>query len=113
MHQLGEGVFALLPAGAENAGQYLMRAGTVGRTIASPGFASHRHQPDGPLGEVIGGMQARTAQKREQMGLLMAQVFGQSLVVRAAKVSIQQAVQLDFQAPSATAKPCGETSPCW
>jgi hypothetical protein len=45
--------------------------------------------------------------------LLMAQVFGQSLVVRAAKVSIQQAVQLDFQAPSATAKPCGETSPCW
>src|ERR1035438_9543431 len=100
MHQLGEGVFALLPAGAENAGQYLMRAGTVGRTIASPGFASHRHQPDGPLGEVIGGMQARTAQKREQMGLLMAQVFGQSLVVRAAKVSIQQAVQLDFQAPT-------------
>src|ERR1022692_4627945 len=100
MHQLGEGVFALLPAGAENAGQYLMRAGTVGRTIASPGFASHRHQPDGPLGEVIGGMQARTAQKREQMGLLMAQVFGQSLVVRAAKVSIQQAIQVDFQAPS-------------
>ena len=29
MHQLGEGVFALLPAGAENAGQYLMRAGTL------------------------------------------------------------------------------------
>ncbi len=64
MHQLGEGVFALLPAGAENAGQYLMRAGTVGRTIASPVFASHRHQPDGPLGEVIGGMQARTAQNQ-------------------------------------------------
>ena len=81
MHQLGEGVFALLPAGAENAGQYLMRAGTVGRTIASPGFASHRHQPDGPLGEVIGGMQARTAQKREQMGLLMAQVLDRKSVV--------------------------------
>ena len=32
------------------------------------------------------------------MGLLMAQVFGQALIVRAAKVPIQQAVQLGFQA---------------
>ena len=44
-------------------------------------------------------MQARTAQKGEQVRLLVAQVFGQPLIVRAAKVPIQLTVQPGFQAP--------------
>jgi len=65
-------VFALLPAGAENTRQNLMRAGAVGRAIASPRLTNQRHQAYGPLSEVVGGMQARTAQKSEQVGLFMA-----------------------------------------
>src|ERR1700693_5435977 len=42
-------------------------------------------------------MQTRTAQKGEQVRLLVAQVFGQPLIVWAMKVPIQQAVQLGFQ----------------
>ena len=42
-------------------------------------------------------MQPRTVQKGEQVRLFMAQVLGQSPIGRAAKVSIQQAVQLSFQ----------------
>src|ERR1017187_5373752 len=75
----------------------LLRAGAIGCAIASPSLASHRHRADRPLAEVVGGMQPRTVQKGEQVRLFMAQVLGQSPIGRAAKVSIQQAVQLSFQ----------------
>ena len=53
--------FALLPAGEQDASQNLLCPGTVGRSIATPGFASHGHQTDRPLGKVIRGLQTRTA----------------------------------------------------
>jgi hypothetical protein len=77
-----------LPAGTQDAGQNLLGAGAVRRTIASPGFARQRHQPDRPRGEVVGGMQAGTVKEGEQVWLLMAQMFGQSLIGRRAKVAI-------------------------
>ena len=76
-----KGVFALLPAGAQDTDQNLLGAGAVVRPIAAPGFPRHRHQPNRPLGEVVGGMQTRTAQKGKQVWLLVAQVCGQPLIV--------------------------------
>jgi hypothetical protein len=43
---------------------------------------------DRPLGEVVGSMQSGAAQKGEQGRLLVAQVVGQPLIVRAAKMPI-------------------------
>ena len=89
-------MFALLPAGAENAGQNPMGARTMDCKIASPSLAHQRHQADGPLGEVIGGMPAG-----------------------AAKVPTQQGVQLDFQPPGGNCQAvCGQAScpmaiGCW
>jgi len=55
--------------------------------------------PQGPLGGVVGGLQAGAAQKGEQMRLLMAQVCGQPPVALRAPGLAQQPIQLRFQPP--------------
>ena len=71
MDQLPEGIFALLPAGAQNAGQNLIRSGAIPRAVATPGLAGHHHHSDGPLAYIVGGLQTGTTQKREQVRLLV------------------------------------------
>jgi len=61
LDELIDGTSALLLAGPQHTRRNLLGTGTVDCTIASPGFASHGHQADRPLGEVIGGVQTRTA----------------------------------------------------
>src|ERR1039457_2471690 len=80
VNQLLESVFALLPASAQDARQNLLRPSTLPSPVATPGFASHHHQTNRRLNEVVGGWNPRTVQEREQVGLLMLQVARQSLI---------------------------------
>jgi hypothetical protein len=53
LDELIDGTSALLPAGPQHARQNLLGTGTADCTIASPGFASHGHQADRPLGASV------------------------------------------------------------
>src|ERR1039458_846856 len=65
----------------------------------------------GCAGAFVTTMQSGAAQKGEQVRLLMAQVVGQPLIVRAAKMPIQHAIQLGLQPPGGHRQAmCGQAS---
>ena len=77
IHEEGEDVFTLLVASAERAHQNLLRACAVLGAIAAPDLACHHRRTDRLFGSMVGGVQSRAVEKREQMRPFMAQVLGQ------------------------------------
>jgi hypothetical protein len=76
-HQTTESIFALLPAGAQNAAQDLLHPGPVPGAVTTPDFPRDDDAPQRPFGCIIGGVQARALQKSEQIRLLVPQMIRQ------------------------------------
>ncbi len=54
-----KGIFALLATATQHAGQHLLSTRPVPGPVATLELAGDDHAPQGPLGGVVGGLQAR------------------------------------------------------
>ena len=96
-HAARKSVFALLPAGAEHTHQDLLSARSFPGPVPAPHLTGDHHAADGAFRRIVGGVQSRTAQKREQPQQLMFEMTRQPPVGCIPATWFQQPFQLGFQ----------------
>lgn len=80
LFQHGERATLLLPAGAQQAGENLLGAGSGRGAITAPDLAGHHQRAEGLFGSPVGRIATRMIQKGEQGGSLAVEMVGQPLV---------------------------------
>jgi hypothetical protein len=97
LHTARESVLALLPAGAQHAGQDLLCARSFPGPVSAPHLAGDHHAADRAFRRIVGGVQSRTVQEREQPRQFMFEMTRQPAVRRVPTACFQHPVQLGFQ----------------
>jgi len=96
-HATGERVLALLPAGTQHAGQNLVRARSIPGPVPAPHLAGDHHAANGSFRRIVGGVQPRTVQEREQPQPFMFEMPRQPAVRWVPPACFQHPVQFGFQ----------------
>jgi hypothetical protein len=87
-----------LPAGAEDAGDHLLGACAIPRSVAAADLARDDRGTDGLLGGPVGGGRARVGQEREQRVALVVQVLDEPAVLLVGGLPCEEAIEVAGEA---------------